>query len=142
MNKLNSIFKKVAELEKNAQEVKLGMHVELALVDDIKAVANKIKSEVTESNKMKSDALKNKKMFDDAILLKAELLKIYEANRNKYAAQLKENNALFSKLKAQAKELGLSIENSPIYKEYLDASKLLSELSDNNQSNWELISKY
>jgi hypothetical protein len=91
---------------------------------------------------MKSDALKNKKMFDDAILLKAELLKRYEANRNKYAAQLKENNALFSKLKAQAKELGLSIENSPIYKEYLDASKLLSELSDNNQSNWELISKY
>ena len=51
MNKLNEIFKKVAELEKNAQEVKLGIHVELALTDDIKAVANKIKAEVTESNK-------------------------------------------------------------------------------------------
>ena len=35
MNKLNSIFKKVAELEKNANEVKLGIHVELASIKEV-----------------------------------------------------------------------------------------------------------
>ncbi len=35
MNKLNSIFKKVAELEKNANEVKLGMNVELGAIEDV-----------------------------------------------------------------------------------------------------------
>lgn len=132
---LNEIAEKVM--------VNLAKHeVELSLVDDLKAIADKIKSEGNESNKMKADALKTKKMFDDANNFKSELQKRYEANRVKYAAQLKENNALFNKIKVQAKELGLSIENSPVYKDYLDASKLLSELTDSNQSNWELISKY
>ena len=139
---MENILKKIAEFDK-VSETKLAKHeVNLALVDDLKAVADKIKSEGSESNKMKADVLKTKKMFDDATNLKAELQKRYEANRTKYAAQFKENNALFNKIKAQAKELGLSIENAPVYKDYLTASKLLSELTDANQSSWELISKY
>ena len=139
---MENILKKIAEFDK-VNETKLAKHeVNLALVDDLKAVADKIKSEGSESNKMKADALKTKKMFDDATNLKAELQKRYEANRTKYSAQLKENNALFNKIKAQAKELGLSIENAPVYKDYLATSKLLSELTDVNQSSWELISKY
>ena len=37
MNKLNDIFKMISQMEKNAEEVKLGKHeVELSLVDDLK----------------------------------------------------------------------------------------------------------
>lgn len=36
MNKLNDIFKMVSQMEKNANEVKLGMHkVELGAIDDV-----------------------------------------------------------------------------------------------------------
>ena len=40
MNKLNDIFKMISQMEKNANEVKLGTHqVELALLDDLKKLA-------------------------------------------------------------------------------------------------------
>jgi len=123
--------------------VKLAKHeVELGLIDDLKSIADKIKAESGEANKMKADAQKVKKMFDDASNLKLQLQKTYENNRNKYAAQLKENNAVFNKIKTQAKELGISIDTLPVYKDYLASSKLLSDITDANQSNWELISKY
>jgi hypothetical protein len=36
MNKLNDIFKMISQMEKNAEEVKLGKHeVKLGLVDDL-----------------------------------------------------------------------------------------------------------
>lgn len=39
MNKLNDIFNKIAKMEQNANEVKLGMQVELGIIqDDIKKV--------------------------------------------------------------------------------------------------------
>jgi hypothetical protein len=132
---LNEIAEKVM--------VELAKHnVELSLVDDLKSIADKIKAESSEANKMKADAQKVKKMFDDASNLKLQLQKTYENNRNKYAAQLKENNAVFNKIKTQAKELGISIDTLPVYKDYLASSKLLSDITDANQSNWELISKY
>jgi hypothetical protein len=132
---LNEIAEKVM--------VNLAKHeVELSLVDDLKSIADKIKAESGEANKMKADAQKVKKMFDDASNLKLQLQKTYENNRNKYAAQLKENNAVFNKIKTQAKELGISIDTLPVYKDYLASSKLLSDITDANQSNWELISKY
>ncbi|NBN88461.1 MAG: hypothetical protein EBV32_05180 [Proteobacteria bacterium] len=132
---LNDIAEKVM--------VELAKHnVELSLVDDLKSIADKIKAESSEANKMKADAQKVKKMFDDASNLKLQLQKTYENNRNKYAAQLKENNAVFNKIKTQAKELGISIDTLPVYKDYLASSKLLSDITDANQSNWELISKY
>lgn len=59
MNKLNSIFKKVAELEKNANEVKLGMHeVELAstfnqAVDKFKFLEKTINEAMTQFNDVK-----------------------------------------------------------------------------------------
>jgi hypothetical protein len=42
MNKLNDIFKMISQMEKNAEEVKLGKHeVQLSLVDDIQKEYNK-----------------------------------------------------------------------------------------------------
>ena len=45
MNKLNNIFKMVSQLEKNAEEVKLGKHeVALASIDKFRSEYNKIQS--------------------------------------------------------------------------------------------------
>ena len=42
MNKLNDIFKMISQMEKNAEEVKLGKHeVELSVKDDAKELVTK-----------------------------------------------------------------------------------------------------
>ena len=62
MNKMNNIFKKIAELEKNANEVKLGKHeVELNLVDDLKTSISKVSSLDSIVNTMSSNADKTNK---------------------------------------------------------------------------------
>lgn len=136
MSNLNTILNKLGKIELENHQVSL------ALVDDLKTIVAKIKSEEGESNKMKNDSLKAKKMFDDAINLKNALQSNYESNKVKYEKQRKESNDFFKKISAQAKELGISINDLPIYKEYLDASNLLNQLDKSNQDNWSLISKY
>ena len=45
MNKLNDIFKMISQMEKNAEEVKLGKHeVELSAINDLKTLVNKSRS--------------------------------------------------------------------------------------------------
>jgi cell fate (sporulation/competence/biofilm development) regulator YlbF (YheA/YmcA/DUF963 family) len=136
MATINSILNKIHKTELETHETKL------ALIDDLKSVIAKVKSEEGESNKMKTEALKAKKMFDDATNLKNSLQNTYESNKVKYNKQLQENNALFKGISNQAKELGIAVTELPIYKEYVNASNILNELNKSNQTNWELISKY
>jgi len=136
MATINSILNKIHKTELETHEIKL------ALIDDLKSVIAKVKSEEGESNKMKTEALKAKKMFDDATNLKNSLQNTYESNKVKYNKQLQENNALFKGISNQAKELGIAVTELPIYKEYVNASNILNELNKSNQTNWELISKY
>lgn len=136
MATINSILNKIHKTELETHETKL------ALIDDLKSVIAKVKSEEGESNKMKTEALKAKKMFDDATNLKNSLQNTYEANKVKYNKQLQENNALFKGISNQAKELGIAVTELPIYKEYVNASNILNELNKSNQTNWDLISKY
>jgi chromosome segregation ATPase len=52
MNKLNDIFKKIAKMEQNANEVKLGKHeVELAIADKLKVELKKYTSLISQSGK-------------------------------------------------------------------------------------------
>ncbi len=52
MNKLNDIFKKIAKMEQNANEVKLGKHeVELAIADKLKVELKKYPSLISQSGK-------------------------------------------------------------------------------------------
>jgi hypothetical protein len=94
MNKLNDIFKMISQMEKNAEEVKLGKHeVKLGLVDDIK-------SSIAFLNK---DTLPVMDKFWDA----------YETVKN-FQSLLKQNVSLFDKvekdinnLQSQTKLLGI-----------------------------------
>jgi phage host-nuclease inhibitor protein Gam len=76
MNKLNSIFKKVAELEKNAEEVKLGMNVELGLLQD---VDKRIESNGNDSKKAFDMAFKAKGMLSEANAFEKGVIKNYQS---------------------------------------------------------------
>ena len=76
MNKLNSIFKKVAELEKNANEVKLGMNVELGLLQD---VDKRIESNGNDSKKAFDMAFKAKGMLSEANTFEKGVIKNYQS---------------------------------------------------------------
>jgi phage host-nuclease inhibitor protein Gam len=76
MNKLNSIFKKVAELEKNANEVKLEMHVELGLLQD---VDKRIESNGNDSKKAFDMAFKAKGMLSEANAFEKGVIKNYQS---------------------------------------------------------------
>lgn len=76
MNKLNDIFKKVAELEKNAQEVKLGMHVELGLLQDVE---KRIESNGNDSKKAFEYTFKAKEMLSNANTFEKGVVKNYQS---------------------------------------------------------------
>ena len=96
MNKLNDIFKMISQMEKNAEEVKLGKHeVELSLAEDLKKAENNFKTVLLEF-----DNLKQK----------------YQAAKLKLD---KDGNAAFeiaNKYLSSARELGLNPMDNPIFK--------------------------
>jgi uncharacterized coiled-coil DUF342 family protein len=143
MNKLNDIFKMISQMEKNAEEVKLGKHeVELGLVDDLKNSINKVSTFQADVKSMNANAKQTNKLFTSATQQKEVILKNYNENRNKQEAILKELNTLFKTINTQAKELGIDINSLPVYKEYLSARENLSKSSSENQASWELVSKF
>lgn len=77
MNKMNNIFKKIAELEKNANEVKLGKHeVELGLLQD---VDKRIESNGNDSKKAFDMAFKAKGMLSEANAFEKGVVKNYQS---------------------------------------------------------------
>jgi DNA repair exonuclease SbcCD ATPase subunit len=111
MNKLNDIFKKVAELEKNANEVKLGMHeVELSTVQtiiDYSIKANKIVSDV---NKLEAEFTTAEKRILD-------LRKQFNSYKENSKIATDVLGGELEKLIKQSKELGIDFNSIPAYKE-------------------------
>lgn len=104
MNKLNSIFKKVAELEKNAQEVKLGMHeVELAIPD-------KLISTLKNSQKLMNDYVS---YFKQIVNLNNNAKELLQLVKNDKELILSEQ----SRILALVKELGMNTNDLPYLKE-------------------------
>jgi hypothetical protein len=63
MNKLNDIFKMISQMEKNAEEVKLGTHeIELSLVDDLKNSINKVSTFQADVKSMNANAKQTNKI--------------------------------------------------------------------------------
>jgi hypothetical protein len=97
MNKLNDIFKKIAKMEQNAQEVKLGKHeVELGSIDNLNKVLEEIKGagrSVAATGRKSVSALVN------------TTLPIIDTTRKKIE-QARKDYDLISK---QAKDLGVEI---------------------------------
>jgi predicted nucleic acid-binding Zn-ribbon protein len=96
MNKLNDIFKMISEMEKNAEEVKLGKHeVKLGLVDDF----NKLLKE--------AEGFKNKYKGDSESLINS--VKKAKITMQNYRDTLFDAKALLSDISKKTSELGLEL---------------------------------
>lgn len=112
MSKLNDIFKKVAELEKNAQEVKLGMHeVELTKIDDYtKKLFNVLGNKITEYENLINQTIKAKDL----------LKKTYDKIN-------KEGDQLYAEYDVKARELGIAMNDIPNFRKMWEAKTFTSE---------------
>ena len=109
MKKLNNIFKMISQMEKNANEVKLGAHeVNLALIDELKKVNDDILNSLKNADNSWRDYqnyLTNAdKPFKKMIQMRESLLN----STTKIELLLK--NA-----ETQAKSLGLNVNDIPLY---------------------------
>lgn len=113
--------------------------IELTAIDDIKKISDKLNAENSNLYKVKSESEKVRKMYDSVVSKKNEFKSIYESNKSLFTSLNKMNLDSFNQLSKQAKELGISVSDLPIYKEYVSNSNLLKDLVSNNQKNWNLI---
>lgn len=129
-------------MEKNANEVNLGAHeVELGLLEETKIIVSKVDIEKSNIDKMKVKATEIKKMIEQADKLKMDMQKTYTDNKTLLGKLNGENRKLFDNISKQAKEIGIDINSVPAYKEYLNTDKLIRDLTNVNQTNWEILSK-
>ena len=130
MNKLNSIFKKVAELEKNANEVKLGMHeVELSLTGDAQKSYEQLKKLYIELKKDSEQYVKLKKAQEDYY----EVLKKKFYELKDYTQEAKQ---IEEKMMTAFRELGLPIKDAwPQWQDFLNLRlALANDIRDREQS--------
>ncbi len=128
-------------VEINKQELS-SVKVELGIIDEIskqliqsEQILKKIQSE-------KNDFSELNEIYKKAESSMSRLLKTYSDNRKKSSSFFNEMNKNFDLLNKAAKEIGLDITSLPAYKDYLQIRKNIDKASDDNQSNWELVSKY
>ncbi len=102
-------------MESNANEVKLGKHeVELALIDDL----NK---SLAEASKNEADYYSNFKSKLNSVIIEARETEI------KYNVLLSNINEPIFQMEKQAKELGLDIKSTPVYKKSQDTIKAIEK---------------
>ena len=115
---------------------------ELGIIDEIskqliesEQILKKIQSE-------KNDFSELNKIYKKAESSMSRLLKTYSDNKRKSSSFFKEMNKNFNLLNKAAKEIGVDITSLPAYKDYLQIRKNIDKASDDNQSNWDSVSKY
>jgi len=113
--------------------------IKLTAIDDIKKISDTLTAENSSLDKIKGESEKVRKMYDSVIVKKNEFKSIYESNKTLFTSLNKMNLDSFNQLSKQAKELGISVNDLPIYKDYVSNSNLLKDLVSNNQKNWNLI---
>lgn len=117
-------------------------NVELTAVDDLKNSIAKISSLNSNVTAMSKNSEKTNKLFKDALSQKDVLSQNYDDYRKVNENLQKELNSIFKVINNQAKELGININDLPVYKEFLSSKELLSELNNKVQSSWNLVSGY
>ncbi len=112
---MNNILNKIAQMERNAEEVNLAKHkVELATINP------------ADYQKKAADILDNATKF--AAKANASLVSNYEDATNKIKAVGKELEKEFDVLQSKAQELGLDVVKTPIGKELLNTIGTVDEL--------------
>lgn len=132
----------IADITAKVETKLASQKVELSAIDDLKNEISKIKYLNADVNSMNTNAEKTSKLFIDALKQKEVLSKNYADYKALNKSIYGQLNTIFKAINTQAKELGVNINDLPVYKEYLDSKNLLDQLSDKTQSAWDLVNKY
>jgi CII-binding regulator of phage lambda lysogenization HflD len=131
MKKVNNILKMIAQMDANANEVKLGKHeVELGLVEDLIKLVSSNKNAISEASRYIDNVkITWQKLYSikDEIDNMNSYIKSIPSAKNELGFNNQEINKILSKIELQSKELGVDAKN---VKGYLDAQK---EIEKNNE---------
>lgn len=101
---MNNILNKIAQMERNAEEIKLESHkVELAGINDLKKIIAETRKNLDGFNKLNTQTQSLAKSTIEAA-------NVFQSSREKMYV-------LMQQLEKQAKELGLEITSTPDFKE-------------------------
>jgi hypothetical protein len=131
MNKVNNILKMIAQMDANANEIKLAKHeVELGLVDDLIKLVSSNKNAISEASRYIDNVkITWQKLYSvkDEVDNMNSYIKNIPSAKNELGFNNQEINKILSKIELQSKELGVDAKN---VKGYLDAQK---EIEKNNE---------
>ena len=132
----------LSKYEKYGKAVELSkVEIELSAIQDMEYVSKKALT-ISNDKTIISKAEKLEVEFEKSIKELDSLEKDYK-NQIKAADNIgKELNSLFDKLYKQVKELGLKIEDLPVYKNYLSARKAISEYINDAQEAWDKVYRF
>ena len=126
------------------EEIKLAFesNIKFSLVDDIDTEIknyNDFKSNVDSMSKKTSDAINS---FNNSYKLLSQLELEYNNNRKQFSSINGNLDKLFSKISLQAKDLGVSVNELPVYNKYVDTKKTLNTEYSKIQDNWNKVFNY
>lgn len=129
------IFEKLYSANEQKQKVELSIDDILRILNELKSVKNKIKNLESDAN----STLKKRIDADNEIGI---IKKAYVDNKSNIDKIEKPLNKYFNDIRSKAKEIGVNINDLPVYKDYLEAINLIRELSSENQNVWNKLYKY
>lgn len=128
MNKLNDIFKMISQMEKNAEEVKLGKHeIELSAINDLE-------------NLLKNNGTIYTQFLAADNLIKPNLQKAQDEAKkafsllNKYIDGVESTKQIINKLETQLKELG--IDSKTAFKDKFANVEKIKSLNTSEWNDW------
>ena len=132
----------LSKYDKYSKQVELTkVEVELNAIKDMESLSKEaliISNDKTIISKAERLGLLFEKSFKEL-----ESLENDYKNQSKAADNIiKEIDSLFNKLYKQVKELGLNIEDLPVYKNYLNAKKAISEYRNDAQEAWNKVYRF
>ena len=139
---MNNILNKIAQMERNAEEIKLSSNqielaserVELGLVQDIASAKKQAQAQLTKF--LKSDAIVQKAVTS----LKSVYDEIF-VNRNYAKKKTDELSKIETTLTKQAADLGLDVKQLPVFKELMDTYSILGQVDDAIMNSIDAVNK-
>jgi hypothetical protein len=132
---MNNILNKIAQMERNAEEIKLASHkVELSLIDDVISLQKMVKERISLIDKATNEINKTIALKDKLISEAKTTLNVLNTNTNEVNLLIKQITQSEVNLTKVARELNLNVREIPEMKMLLDlktemANKYKNELA-------------
>jgi methyl-accepting chemotaxis protein len=118
---MNNILNKIAQMERNAEEIKLATHkVELSLIDDVISLQKMVKERISLIDKATNEINKTIALKDKLISEAKTTLNVLNTNTNEVNLLIKQITQSEVNLTKVARELNLNVREIPEMKMLLD----------------------